>query len=245
MCSYYIHNNLQDKKDKIHSQRPRLKTKSEALKVLNLIRKSITETTSLGKISTEAGSTPFKVLISTILSARTRDPVTDEASTRLFSVFPDARSLSKATPRTVAKVIRPVAFYKVKAKRIIDVAKIIEKQFNGIVPNKLDELLALPGVGRKTANCVLVYGFRKAAIPVDVHVHRISNRVGLVDSKTPEHTEKDLSVLYKEKYWLDVNELFVRFGQTICKPIRPLCEICSVKPLCNYYQFVVKTSRSD
>jgi endonuclease III len=231
---------FRERREKAHPSKPRLKTKSEALRVLNLIRKSITETTSLGKISTELGSTPFKVLISTILSARTRDPVTEEASARLSSRFPDSRSLSKANAKSVAKLIRPVSFYRVKAGRIIKVARIIEKEYNGIVPSNLDQLLALPGVGRKTANCVLVYGFRTPAIPVDVHVHRISNRIGLVETTEPERTEEQLSILYKEKYWLDVNELFVRFGQTICKPIGPLCEICSVKPMCNYYQFVVK-----
>jgi endonuclease-3 len=224
-------------------RKSRLKTRAEALRVLKLIRKSITETTSLGKISSEEGATPFKVLISTILSARTRDPVTEAASARLFARFPDSSSLSKANPRTVARLIRPVSFYDVKAKRIIEVARIIKKQYSGIVPGSLDQLLALPGVGRKTANCVLVYGFRTPAIPVDVHVHRISNRIGLVETQNPERTEEQLSILYKEKYWLDVNELFVRFGQTICKPLRPLCEICSVQPLCNYYQFVFKKEK--
>jgi endonuclease-3 len=221
----------------------KLKTRSQAIKILNLIRKSSKETTSLGKISSGPGSTPFNVLISTILSARTRDPVTEKASTRLFSRFPDASSLSKASRRTVAKLIRPVSFYNVKAGRIIKVAKIIENEFNGVVPNNLDRLLALPGVGRKTANCVLVYGFQTPAIPVDVHVHRISNRIGLVDTRAPEMTEEQLSSLYKERYWLDVNELFVRFGQTMCKPTRPFCEICTVQPLCNYYQFVVKKNK--
>ena len=221
----------------------KIKTRSRAIKILNLIRKSIKETTSLGKISSEPGSPPFKVLISTILSARTRDPVTEQASARVFSRFPDAISLSKARRRTVAKLIRPVSFYNVKAGRIIKVAKIIENEFNGVVPNNLDRLLDLPGVGRKTANCVLVYGFQIPAIPVDVHVHRISNRIGLVDTRTPEMTEEKLSSLYEERQWLEVNELFVRFGQTICKPTRPLCEICTVQPLCNYYQFVVKKNK--
>ncbi len=136
----------------------------------------------------------------------------------------------------MAKLIIPVSFYRVKAGRIIQVSKIIEEKYHGSVPSNLNELLELPGVGRKTANCVLVYGFRTAAIPVDVHVHRVSNRIGLVDTETPAETEADLTKIYKEKYWSDVNELFVRFGQTICKPLRPHCETCRVQSMCNYYE---------
>lgn len=183
------------------------------------------------------------MLISTILSARTRDPVTEEASARLFAKFPDARKLSRAGPRTVAKLIRPVSFYKVKAGRVIEVSRIIEEKFQNKVPSDLDELLSLPGVGRKTANCVLVYAFHTPAIPVDVHVHRISNRIGLVETKTPEETEKALEHLYSRNDWLDVNELFVRFGQTVCKPMVPRCGICSVRPLCDYYRYEVKPNR--
>jgi endonuclease III len=219
------------------------KTRSEAIKILGLIRNSVNESTALGKIGSEQDSTPFKVLISTMLSARTRDPVTEQASARLFSRFPDSGSLSKASRRSVTSLIRPVAFFRIKSGRIIEVAKIIENEFNGVVPNNIDQLLALPGVGRKTANCVLVYGFRTPAIPVDVHVHRVSNRIGLVDTRSPEMTEEQLSRVYRERYWLEVNELFVKFGQTICKPIRPLCEICRVQSMCKYYQFEVKKKR--
>ncbi len=221
----------------------RIREKSDAIKVLNLIRRSISETTALGNISADQDSTPFKVLISTILSARTRDLVTEEAASRLFSQFPDSKSLTKANGKTVAKLIKPVSFYHVKAKRVIQVAKLIEQRYQGSVPNSLDELLDLPGVGRKTANCVLVYAFRTPAIPVDVHVHRISNRIGLVDTKTLEQTEEALAKIYDRKYWLEVNELFVRFGQMICKPLVPRCSMCNVRPLCNYYQTMVKTEK--
>ncbi len=131
-----------------------------------------------------------------------------------------------------------------KAKRIISVAKIIEKDYGGKTPSKMDELLELPGVGRKTANCVLVYAYNTPAIPVDVHVHRISNRIGLVSTRTPEETEQELSRIYEEKYWLAVNELFVSFGQTVCKPIVPRCGICRVKAYCNYYENLVRTGES-
>lgn len=220
-----------------------LRTRREAIKILGLIRGSITETTSLGHISAEQDSTPFKVLISTMLSARTRDPVTEEAAARLFKRFPDAVSLSKANRRVISRLIKPVSFYEVKSRRIIEVARLIEKQYGGIVPNNMDELLSLPGVGRKTANCVLVYAFRTPAIPVDVHVHRISNRIGLVETKTPEQTEVALSNVYSKEHWLDVNELFVRFGQMICKPMVPRCGTCKVQKMCNYYKFEVKTNR--
>lgn len=197
--------------------------------------------TALEKISKEEDSAPFKVLISTILSTRTRDPMTEKATARLFEYYPDAPSLSKADRRHVTRLILPVGFYNEKAKRIIQVARLIERKYAGKVPSDLEELLELPGVGRKVGNCVLVYAFHIPAIPVDVHVHRISNRIGLVSTKRPDDTEIRLSEIYEKKYWLALNELFVRFGQMICKPIVPRCKICLVSPLCNYYQNEVKT----
>lgn len=220
-----------------------LRSKSEAIRILKLVKDSITETTALGNISTEEDSTPFKVLISTMLSARTRDPVTEVAAAQLFARFDTPQALARANRRTVSRLIRPVAFYQVKAGRTIQVAKIIEQRYGGSVPNSIDELLSLPGVGRKTANCVLVYAFRTPAIPVDTHVHRISNRIGLVETKTPEQTEQALSKAYEEKYWLDVNELFVRFGQMICKPLVPKCGMCNVRSLCNYYRTKSRTNK--
>ena len=211
--------------------------------MLVLIRDMISPGTALGRISKEEDSSPFKVLISTILSARTKDPVTEKASERLFERYPDAALLSKADRRHVANLIQPVGFYNEKAKRVIQVARLIEKKYAGKVPSNLDELLELPGVGRKTANCVLVYAFQIPAVPVDVHVHRISNRIGLVSTVKPEDTEIKLSQIYEKRYWLVLNEIFVRFGQMICKPIIPRCKICSVRPLCNYYQNEVKTGR--
>jgi endonuclease-3 len=123
----------------------------------------------------------------------------------------------------------------VKAKRIIDVAKIIHSQYGGQVPQNMDSLINLPGVGRKTANCVLVYAFDQPAIPVDIHVHRISNRLGLVETKTPEQTEEVLMQKIPKKFWLQINDTFVMYGQNICKPISPMCEVCKIKKLCRYY----------
>lgn len=222
--------------------RTSLRNKSEAIRVLNLIRESVHSTTALGRISTGADSEPFRVLISTILSARTRDPVTEAASERLFEVYPDAKSLSNAPPAKVASLIRPVSFYNNKASNIIAAAKRIVEEHDGRVPRNYEALLNLPGVGRKTANCVLVYGFSEPAIPVDVHVHRISNRIGLVDTNKPEETEEALASLYDRKYWLDVNELMVSFGQTICRPVRPKCETCTLNSVCRYYSKRPKAS---
>ncbi|MHB1909302.1 MAG: endonuclease III domain-containing protein [Nitrososphaerales archaeon] len=224
-------------------QRAFEKKRARGVRVLELVRASVNETTSLGRIGAQTDSTPFRVLISTMLSARTRDPVTEQASARLFQRYKDARALSKAKKTDVKKLIRQVNFYETKTRRIIEVAKIIDRKYFGRVPENVDELLLLPGVGRKTANCVLVYAFRKPAIPVDVHVHRISNRIGLVETVSPEQTEIQLARIYNQKYWLAVNELFVKFGQTICRPLAPRCSICSVRSLCNYYQNQVKSKK--
>jgi endonuclease-3 len=136
-----------------------------------------------------------------------------------------------------------VNYYNVKTRRIIDVSKILVNKYGGSVPQTFADLLELPGVGRKTANCVLVYAYNVPAIPVDIHVHRISNRIGLVHTRTPEQTEVELSKAYERRHWLDTNELFVAFGQTICKPMIPHCKVCTVRPLCDYYQNEVKTGK--
>ncbi|MCS4537729.1 MAG: endonuclease III [Thaumarchaeota archaeon] len=194
--------------------------------------------TALGQISVEED--PFRVLIATILSARTKDETTLAASDRLFAKYPNVQSLARAKADSVRKMIKPVGFYKTKAPRIIQVAKLLIKMHNGKVPESLEELLELPGVGRKTANCVLVYGFRKPAIPVDTHVHRISNRLGLCETKTPEETEIELMRKVDSKFWLDINELFVRFGQEVCRPIGPKCDICLLNKVCKYAKEIAK-----
>lgn len=192
----------------------------------------IEDKTALGQISIEED--PFQVLIATILSARTKDETTLAASERLFAKYPNIHALAKAKVADVRKLIKPVGFYKTKAPRIIEVAKLLIKKHNGKVPDSLQELLELPGVGRKTANCVLVYGYGKPAIPVDTHVHRISNRLALVSTKTPEETETELMQKVDSRLWLDINELFVRFGQEVCKPIGPKCDVCLMNKECKY-----------
>jgi len=179
---------------------------------------------------------PFNILIGTILSARTKDESTTRVAGKLFTKYKSVKALANAKVRDVEKIIKSIGFYHVKAKRIIEVASIIDTQFNGRVPDDLDTLITLPGVGRKTANCVLVYAFEKPAIPVDVHVHRISNRLGLVDTKTPEETEIELMKKIPQKYWLEINDTFVMFGQNICKPISPMCGVCKIKKICRYYK---------
>lgn len=184
----------------------------------------------------DAETGPFSILIGTILSARTKDEATTKAVKELFSKYKNPKELSNAKIKDVEKIIKSIGFYHVKSKRIIEVAKIIDKKYKGTVPDDLDTLVQLPGVGRKTANCVLVYAFEKPAIPVDIHVHRISNRLGLVDTKNPEETEQELMKKIQTKYWIDINDTFVMYGQNICKPISPMCDVCKIKKNCKYYK---------
>ncbi|MFH1256339.1 MAG: endonuclease III [Candidatus Diapherotrites archaeon] len=178
---------------------------------------------------------PFQTLIATVLSARTKDANTAKAAKQLFTHYPNAKSLAVAPLKKVEKLIRPAGFYRVKAKRVKGIAKKILNEFNGKTPSNMADLLSLPGVGRKTANCVLVFSFMKPAIPVDVHVHRISNRIGLVKTKTPEQTEQALMKLIPKKFWIELNELMVKFGQRICLPRNPRCEACMNTAFCDYY----------
>nr|WP_048110599.1 endonuclease III [Nitrosarchaeum koreense] len=183
----------------------------------------------------EAETGNFSILIGTILSARTKDETTTKAVKMLFSKYKTPKELANAKVKDIEKIIRSIGFYHVKSRRIIEVSKIIDSKYSGIVPDTLDELIQLPGVGRKTANCVLVYAFDKPAIPVDIHVHRISNRLGLVNTKSPEETELVLMKKIPKKYWIKINDTFVMYGQNICKPINPMCNVCKIKKNCKYY----------
>ena len=191
--------------------------------------------TALKNLQIQEDGDPFKILIGTILSARTRDEVTTAVIKALFSRFKNPDELSRANLNDIKKRIKKIGFYNVKASRLKEVSQLIIKKYNGEVPSNLDDLLTLPGVGRKTANCVLVYGFKKAAIPVDIHVHRISNRIGIVNTKNPEETENVLQKSIDKKYWIRVNETFVTFGQNICLPIKPKCNVCQLTKMCKYY----------
>lgn len=178
------------------------------------------------------GATPFEVLVSTLLSLRTKDEVTSEAARRLFEKAVTPRQLLALGEQETAQLIYPVGFYSTKAKRLMEISRIILDEYGGQVPDTIEALLKLPGVGRKTANLVLVEGFKKEAICVDTHVHRISNRIGYVDTKNPEQTEMALRKKLPRRHWIRYNELLVAFGQVICRPISPFCSWCPVAKMC-------------
>jgi endonuclease-3 len=186
-------------------------------------------TTMLGNFGQDD---PWQTLIATILSARSRDETTEVVARDLFRQYPDCRSLAHAPIRKIEKIVKRTGFYKTKARRIIEVSRIVLSRHDGEVPSDMEKLLQLPGVGRKTASCVLVFAFGQPAIPVDTHVHRISNRLGWVRTRTPEKTEAALRKWIDPRDWLDINDLLVFHGKNICKPIRPLCSICSVESHC-------------
>ena len=185
-------------------------------------------------------SSPFQILVSTIISLRTRDPVTLEASERLFKKASDPVSISKIETREIAELIYPAGFYRRKAENIKQISEILLDQHNGQVPRQLDDLLKLPGVGRKTANLTLGLAYGIPAICVDTHVHRIPNRMGWIKTKTPEKTEFTLVEILPKKYWIEINELLVAFGQTICTPVSPKCSICPFEKECPQIE-VLKT----
>ena len=205
----------------------------EFIKVLEILEKEFPKWKApVVSLMAQQTKDPFKVLISTIISLRTKDETTAKASKKLFSVASTPEEIAKLSEEEIAKLIYPAGFYKNKAKTIKEVSKIIIEKYDGKVPDKLEELLKFKGVGRKTANLVLSEGFGKPAICVDIHVHRISNRLGFVKTKTPEETEFALMEKLPEKYWNKINKLLVGFGQTICKPVSPYCSKCPVENLC-------------
>ncbi len=175
---------------------------------------------------------PFKVLISTVISLRTKDDVTRKASERLYKLAVTPEEMLKLSGKKIEKAIYPAGFYRNKAKTILDISKLIIDKYNGKVPDDLDELLKIKGVGRKTANLVLTQGYGLPGICVDTHVHRISNRIGYVSTKTPKDTEFVLREKLPEEYWIEYNDLLVTFGQNVCKPISPLCSQCPVHDHC-------------
>lgn len=181
---------------------------------------------------------PFYVLISTILSQRTKDEQTLKAAKQVFSRFKTPKQIAKANINTIKKLIKPSGFYNVKAKRIKDVSRIIVNEYNGKVPDDINKLVKLPGVGYKTAACVLVYAFNKPEVPVDVHVAVMAQRLGLTKEKSPDKIRLDLMKRIPKRYWLDINELFVRHGQDVCLTRKPKCEICVISDYCDYYQRV-------
>ena len=182
-------------------------------------------------ISTHTGD-PFRTLTGCILSLRTQDAVTAEASKRLFALAPNASALARVPEGKLARTIYPVGFYRTKARTLRAIARILLDRFDGRVPDTIDELLGLPGVGRKTANLVVSQAYGKPGICVDTHVHRITNRWGYVKTKTPEQTEMALREKLPAKHWPEINHLLVAFGQTICHPTSPHCSTCPVATDC-------------
>lgn len=186
--------------------------------------------------------TPFVTLISCLLSLRTKDEVTEQASVRLLKKYDTPKKLLQLSQKQIESLIYPVGFYKTKAKRILEIAHTLIEQYDGQVPDDFNELLQLKGVGRKTASIVMVFGFKKHGfLPIDTHCNRIPNRLGWITTRTPEETEHALKKILPEKYWDDFNELFVTFGQTICVPVSPFCSRCPIEPFCK--KIGVRTSR--
>ena len=178
----------------------------------------------------------YKILISTMLSLRTKDAATRDASMRLFEKAGNPKEMLKLSEEKIAKLIYPVGFYRVKAKNILEVSKIIIEDYDGKVPDEIDELLKFKGVGRKVANLVVTEAFDKDGICVDTHVHRISNRFGYVSTKKPEQTEFALRKKLPKEYWRVYNDTLVIYGQNLCKPINPMCDKCSVSKYCDYFK---------
>ena len=201
--------------------------------------------TALRTLQMEEQGDPFKILIGTILSARTRDENTTKVLSKLFARFKTPDEIASADINEIKEIIHSIGFFNVKAQRIKQVSQILMSKFGGQVPNDIGSLLELPGVGRKTANCVLVYAFNKPAIPVDVHVHRISNRLGLVNTRSAEQTELELNKIINRRLWTRVNDTFVMYGQNICLPINPVCKLCNLKSICKYYHYYYPNQKTS
>lgn len=188
--------------------------------------------TALTVVAQTMGHDPFKILIGCLLSLRTKDETTGPAAARLFALAGTAEAMLQLPPERIEQAIYPVGFYRTKARTILDICRALVEHHAGKVPDRMEALLELKGVGRKTANLVLALGFQKPAICVDTHVHRISNRWGYVRTKKPEETEAGLRRKLPRAYWLIYNDLLVTFGQNICRPISPLCGQCPLQAMC-------------
>ncbi len=216
-----------------------------SMKNVLLNETSLARPTALKELQLSEEGNPFKILIGTILSARTRDENTSKIVKKLFQRYKNPEDLALADISEIKDIIHGIGFYNNKAENIKKTAIIINQIFKGQVPDNIEDLIKLPGVGRKTANCVLVYAYNKPAIPVDIHVHRISNRLGLVDSKNPEETEQQLMNIVDKKYWNEVNNIFVMYGQNVCTPIKPKCDICSLNKNCKFYNKIFNSNNKN
>ena len=196
--------------------------------VLKLLRREFGKNTAFSGSEMSA----FQCLVGTVLSARTKDANTAKASAQLFFVYPTAEKLAKAPLNRIRTLVKPAGFYKTKARYVKRLSQMLLHDYGGRVPDTMEELLKFPGVGRKVAGCVLVYAFRKPAIPVDVHVFRGSHRLGWSNAKTPEETEQELMRLIPKRDWIDVNNLLVLHGQNTCLPRNPKCGECVLNDIC-------------
>ena len=201
--------------------------------VLRLVKKALRPwSVPLMERLSDDGADPFKILIACLLSLRTRDHTTEDASSRLFSLADNPYVMASLPVKTIAKAIYPVGFYRTKARQIRELSKKICEDFQGKVPDRIEALLQLPGVGRKTANLVRTVGYKKLGICVDVHVHRICNRLGYVSTKGPDHTEAVLREKLPKKHWISLNKSLVPFGQNQCTPVSPQCNSCCIRYYC-------------
>jgi endonuclease-3 len=187
--------------------------------------------TAVGAIAQDGGD-PFRILISCLISLRTTDAVTGPAAERLFRLAQTPEAMARLVPRAIASAIYPASFYRTKGRTVREVCRTLLRDFGGRVPDSLEDLLRLKGVGRKTANLVVTLGYRRPGICVDTHVHRIANRLGLVRTKTPEATEFALRAILPRRHWIPLNDLLVAFGQNLCRPLSPFCSRCPIATLC-------------
>jgi endonuclease III len=198
-------------------------------RVLSILRKEAEHwNVPIVTLVANRSSDPYQVLVSTLLSLRTKDETTTAASGRLFTLARTPQDMLKLSATAIRKAIYPVGFYRRKADNLLAVSRLLLDKYGGRVPDDLDDLLALPGVGRKTANLVLTLGFGKPGICVDTHVHRITNRFGYVRTKSPDETEMVLRQRLPSKWWIPINDILVAFGQGLCKPVSPWCSKCPV-----------------
>ncbi len=204
--------------------------RTEAL--LSKISLFVGERGALGEKVLKERKDPFSVLVSVLLSARTRDETTEKVVNTLFSRASSPEQMLALTQAELESLLHPLGFYRQKAKHLLELSRLLEERFSGRVPDTREELVSLPGVGRKTANLVLNLSFEKEAICVDTHVHRISNRLGLVKTRTPGETEEALMGVLPRNWWIPINRLLVVFGKEVCLPRYPKCPLCPVRDLC-------------
>ena len=202
--------------------------------VVKILRKEIRKwRVPIVGLVAENSKDPYAVLISCLLSLRTKDQATAVATERLFRLAKTPKTMVRLTPGRIQEAIYPVGFYRTKARTVLSVSRDLIARYGGCVPDELEELLTLKGVGRKTANLVVTLGFGKYGICVDTHVHRISNRLGYIKTKDPEATETALRKKLPKQYWIIFNDLLVSYGQNLCKPVSPLCSLCAIRMYCD------------